>query len=131
VVNDKDEMRMLAAIGYAVVESPMLRPRAKIFLGSKLTPAGSRQEGAKSTQCRLKVLLVVETGTVTEAFIVAEYTDVEPEPLAMSGSRIFTTTGTVPLFVIVTDMPVKAVPVAGSDALIPPLSQPAFVNGVP
>ena len=44
---------------------------------------------------------------------------------------MFTTTGAVPLFVRVIDMPVKAVPVTGSVALMPPFAQVPFVNGVP
>ena len=109
----------------------MLRPRAKIFFGSKLILVGSEQEGTKSLQCIVNVLAVDDTGTVTDAVTLVMYVDVEPVPLARSGSRMFTTTGDVPEFVIVTDIPVNAVPVAGSDALMPPLSQPAFVNGVP
>ena len=70
VVNDKDEIRILVFTGYVVVESPMLKPRARIFLGSNATPVGSAHDGLKSAQRIVKVLAVVDTGTVTEAVIV-------------------------------------------------------------
>ena len=51
--------------------------------------------------------------------------------LAKSGRRMFTTTGVVPVLEIVTDIPVNELPVAGSEALMPPLPQSALVKGVP
>ena len=75
------------------------------------------------------VVGVVPGCTTAVAVMVTLYNDVPALP--MSGSRMFTGMGAVPLLVSVTDMPVKAVPVAGSVALMPPLAQFPFVNGVP
>jgi len=130
-VNDSDAMVTSTFIGNAVDESPMLRPRTTIFLGSKLTSAGKPQEGAKSAHCRSNVVAVADAGTVTDAVIVTRKDEVEPLPLARSGSKMFTTTGDAPEFTMLTDMPVKVAPVDGSEALIPPLEQLPLVNGVP